>query len=548
MALDDFLRRERRLLIAAGAVGARTLDVMVLKLGMLRMIDSAAPGSVIDAEVIRELLDDLELPISFREAVDILEEAGLLVRTGTEHAVPDSYDSDRWFVHGAGGLLGAVSREEIDVALDPADAIGATLPSLQTIAEVLARNGRWALAIAAEADARGLAGLPVFWDCLDERHVPFSDDPGSMATTDAALLCAERVYYGIPLGSLGDSQEAALTWLWERILDLQVHEPVWDVGAFALPAWDDDFVGTFDPAIDRGGSCPTVDATANAVLALCALLQTRPTSALAATSVRAIEEGVRCLLRWQASDGGWAIYRYPPGSPKGWSLHSRDMSSRYALEALARASRIVADEPHPLVNAARRFGDFVLDQLQWDGQLCFWGGDVDGRRDDEGARLRATAMIAPTLDMVRPLLDGNVIDAVELGVLAYFEAVWSPDPDRYVPVRFRVPTREGPGDPATWELPADPAVVSAVLGSASARRSLGPALVQKVQHAVGAFLAYELHGHWADFLMRNEGKVRGMTGNTRHYHRALADYVAWQATLLPTDARPGLPSFALPQT
>lgn len=543
MSIHGFLRDHRKLVIGVGVLSASSLDVIVLKLALLGELEHVPAGALVTSDKIREIVDELELPLSLREAGRIAIESGLLEPAPDGYRVPASCDSELWFDAGAAGMLGAVALEEIHAALAPAaDDLSAT--DVGTIAAVLARNRDWALEIAGEAERRDLPGLPVFWECVGLLHEPRNAVPGSMATTDALHLCVERTHYGLGLGSVNDQQIRALAFLVGSVLGLQSHETGWDHGAFVLPTWDDDFVGTFDPTVDSVSPCPTTDATANAILGLCAFAESaelceacdpQRSDELHARIVRALLDGIDCLFRWQLDTGGWAIYRYPSDTPAGWQLPARDMSSRYAIEALARAMAVseVAEQIGDGVRAAAEsYARFLTGGMEARDDGSVWGGKVDAATQDADTRLRATAILAPTVHMIRGLgVATPELDALELEVARYIEREWTPAADRYVLVRFRVPTRNGPGDHAEWELPTDPVIVCALLASDRLRGSLSHELAGRIQRAVAGFLQYERHGHWSDFLMAQEGEVVGMTGNTRHYHRALLEYLSWQAQL-----------------
>jgi hypothetical protein len=547
MTIERFVREERAVLLAVGALAEPSLDTVVWRLGLLRALEPLPAGAVVSEQTLLELLEELELPLSLREATSLAERSGLLERDREAHRVPrGGYDSERWFDGGAAGLLGAVEREELHAAFGRDEGAWASA-DVGAIRAILVRNSDWALEIAGVAAQRGLVGLPVFWDCAEHGHEPFVLDPGSMATTDAVHLCVERTRRGIDLAPMDDAQARSLAWLWERTLALQRSEPEWEHGAFALPRWDDDFVGTFDPQVDAGLPCPTTDATGNAVLALSAFAlspQLKQACADATPadvgerSTAAVLDGVDCLLRWQLDDGGWNIHRYPEGTPRGWQMAARDLSSRYAIEALAAAATIPkVDERRgeEMRAAARRFAAFLLDGMALQDGTCRWGGAVDGDPADERARLRATAVLTPTVAMVRALgVASSELDELEPAIVRYLGATWTPDASRHATVSFRVPTRHGPGDRASWRLPLDPVVACALLASERTRCAIAPALATHLHRTLSDVVLDELHGHWAHLPMRAEGKVRGMTGNSRHYHRLLLDYLTWQASLLPS--------------
>jgi hypothetical protein len=536
--LDELIVRHRRELVAAGFFGSGPIEFALLKFGLIDRI-GLVPGREVPKSHLLELLDELELPMSMDEAVrGLISDQFLVAGEQGDFTIGDTLDAAAWFGGGAAGLLDEVRVLE----LKGPDRNSGNV-SLRVVLDVLDRNRTWAMEIARSASERNLCGLPVFWNCgnnASEVHRPMADDPGSMATTDALHLCFERVYYGLdarPPSAKADS----LCWLWERALDLQVTQPGWDAGAIALPLWDDDFVGTFDASHDSSG-CPTVDATGNALLAFCELRRAQAADIcdpdgslhLLDRTVQAVDQIVSCLVRWQSDDGGWAIYHYEPPVRPGWTHPTRDLSTRYAIEGLAAAADLCSFELRSTVNSAlARAGRHVQARVE---QLL--RGEQDANEASDLALAPALAVLTPAF-LTKATATMDVQERELLPRMAeVLRSEWRPDHSRYASAIFRVPTWRGPGDRARWELPADPLFVTAIIGLDRVNPCVRDDADTRIMTSVASMLADELHGHWPDFLMQQEGHIRGMTGNTRYYHRAVLDFLGSETSLLPPHIGP----------
>ena len=527
------LQTDRTLLCLAAALSAHSLELLLLRAGFLHASRDLAAGSVIGDDEINALLEELELALSTRAARADLTDAGLLEASASGELRLAAAPRPAWITDADATLLEPVDAAALRSVLEPDQKQGRVAPSPRRLVMALARARAWALEIADVARDLELVGLPVFWVCAPDgaSHQPLAQDPGSMATTDGLLICAA----GLAGASIASDARRGLRWAWDRVLDLQHAERAWDRGALMLPGWDDDFVGTFDPAHADRGPCPTTDAAANAVIALAQLLRTRAethlddAAELRDRTAAGIRAGAACVRRWQLAEGGWGIYRFDPEGQNAWPMPTRDMSSRYALEALAEAVA-AGDDREPNRAAAERYAEFVVARAATTGDQWWWYTDFRASGDVADA-VRATATVAPTLGMLETLgVDSERLREARAGAFRFLATAWQPEPAGYAAISFRVPTWTGPGSTFTWELPRDPMIVSALTGDPYTFELIDDALATRLDAVVGEFVELQLHaGHWVDFVMlEEEGERRGMTGNSRHYVRAFLDYLRWQ--------------------
>ncbi len=562
MSWKDFLRTQRPLVTLVGALGARTFDEVVLKVAFAKaVLASLPPGAPVPWGPVLNILEDQELGLSESEAREALLRSGLVTTENGMLAVPDKIAAEGAFMERLPRGSVTLAREDFIELLDmDREEEGVTTASVDLGAGLgaLDRTTRWGATIAMAALDAKLPGVPVFWTRQDDgRYEPFNSDPGTLNTSDTLRIVVERACLGAALPQLTGAEEDGCLRLWELLLHLQKRSgpwhpahgwlrrrrPAWDTGAFSVPAWDDDFVGSYLDKYQTRGPCPSTDATGGALIALCAALASglanrlapRGRGALKRCTVAAVRAGAGFLLRAQLPDGGWPLYRFEGDR---YPMPARDVSSWYAVGGLAEAAHgglLMPNQGQLVKDAARRFLDLVRREVRCERDECSWMPNfvTPFARDPE--RLLATAITSLTLDAaarvwpdlapdVRPMLSGAV---------AFVERIWEPNPEQYARIEFRVPTWDGPKDTRfPWEWPLDPLVVSMLLGAEAAGLVVNAGLQLRITRAVAGFLTHETYGHWNDFLMAKEGKQRAMVPNTVKYHRALLDYVARQRTLV----------------
>ncbi len=384
--------------------------------------------------------------------------------------------------------------------------------------------------------------MPVFWECKEGRHSPFGTDFGTMAASDLPLLWAEGFRYGMPPAQ--PQSAAAIGRAWSQLLELGNHDGGWYDGAVAAPYFDDDFVGAFSREQAARGSCPTTEATAERLYALCLLRahggELDPKGELRARSGEAIAAAASCLLRWQDPGGGWAIHRYEPGS--SLTCPVRDVSSRYACEALLMAlakgglEEALAEEVR---SALRRFSGFLETTAERAGDLASWGGDFLPNADE--GRLRATTLIGTLCGALGAVLEDRGAAALQEQAIAYVVDTWEPNPAARFGVAFRSPTWEGLAlTTFTWEMPADALVVSALLDWSARGGALGDEAKGRIVAATAGILEAELHGHWFDLLMAEEGELKAFGSNSLHCLRCLLAVASWQGEAVPRSIHSGI--------
>jgi hypothetical protein len=120
---------------------------------------------------------------------------------------------------------------------------------------------------------------------------------------------------------------------------------------------------------------------------------------------------------------------------------------------------------------------------------------------------------------------GNIVQPLLGGGLSYVLQRWHPDPVKYLEEEFRVPTWHGlASSPFRWELPEDPIVASLILDYYTAiQRVPIPEVWMQLTKAIDGALRAERHGHWLDFLLKNEG---AMPSNTALFNSALLSYLS----------------------
>ncbi len=462
------------------------------------------------------------------------EDGGALV-AGRSIAVADLFEEsaarDSW----------SVAIADVADVLEP-EASAPMGAALRDLAAAIRRTQAWGLKCCEYASREQLGGMPVFWECKEGEHVPFGADFGTMAASDLPLLWAEGFRYGMP--PTGPERTAAIGRAWSQLLDLGNHDGGWYEGAVAAPYFDDDFVGAFSREQAELGSCPTTEATAERLYALCLLRayggELDPEGTLQARSGEAIAAAARCLLRWQDPGGAWGIHRYEPGS--ALSCPVRDVSSRYACEALLvnLAEGDLEDSLAAEVRGAlRRFADFLGTAVERNGERASWGGDFVA--SDEAGRLRATTLMASLCGALGQTLDDPGLATLQGEAIAHLRSAWEPDVAARFGVAFRSPTWEGLAlTTFTWEMPADALVVSALLDWNARGGELGEELAGRILAAAAAILEAELHGHWFDLLMAEEGELKAFGSNSLHYLRCLLATAAWQSEAVPPALHPGI--------
>jgi hypothetical protein len=543
---EEFLRSEGELITLIGALGDPSIERAAFKLAFAKMIMPVlSSGTPLPKREVLDILEDLQLRLSEREANETLLQSGLAVLGDGELRMPERVSVTQSFVEKINTDALSLPRDRflrlLDTRTQEKSSEGAF--ELTECAEAIDRTAKWALEIAAETRAAGLPGVPVFWNCEADTHTPFSPDPGTLTTGDTLLLLVERTRYGIPLPKLDEDDLWTVAWLWRQILLLQRHDHGWNAGAFNVPMFDDDFVGAFMPEHAQLGPCPTVDATGQLVLALATLLDSSlvevthidPSGTLEQGTHGAIALGVDFLLRCQLEEGGWPIYRYENDH---FSMPPRDLSCRFAVDGLSLAVRsgiLGADRMEQVYNALRAYLTWVEKTARFSNGECHWVPNFTRPFAVDEEKVQATATIGLTLQAIMAALPdaAATIERLRTGAYAFIRRVWQPEGDRYARIAFRVPTWEGPsGAQFSWEIPTEPLVVSMLLEAESSGIAPDEDIRARITASIASSLRQEEHGHWVDFLMRKEGKNRAMPGNTRNYHRALLDYVTWQSRVL----------------
>ena len=550
MNWEELLTKESDLFTLVGALAGQAIEQVAFKIAFAKTITPRiAPGSRMPWNEVLALLEDLGISLSESEARQLLLDSGLMQSVNGDLYAPKSISAGMVYPELKGSST-EVPIERFVSLLQPSQASRGAVenpaseyPSIVRCLLAVDRTLGWGLEVAATVRNTKLDGIPVFWDCDGDQHAPFTTDPGTLATADTLLLIVERARVGFRLPTLPPEKLDTAIWLWQRLLSLQRHDDAWNTGAFTVPAWDDDFVGSYLDANRDRGPCPTVDGTANAIVAVTAAVKSSLSSQLAPhsreslmqVSVDAISKGLDFILRCQTRNGGWPIYRYEDDK---FLLPDRDISSKFAVEALAEAS-LAGILPRALQSRA---SDAVARYLQWaestvqrEGNELSWVPNFTrpfARPDERAQATAATQLALDAIARAWPSLAKTIRETSE-GTSTFIKRVWEPNPERFSRIAFRVPTWNGPAETRfTWELPADPMIVSMVLGSVEPAQFLDPSLCERTLSAIAAFLADEVHGHWVDFLMKREGKLRAMPGNTRHYLRALLDYLVWNDRLL----------------
>jgi hypothetical protein len=409
------------------------------------------------------------------------------------------------------------------------------------------RTRAWAAEIIEYCVKEGLVAVPVFWPCEDGRHRPLNRLGGSATTMDTLLLLSLSAAYHLAMPVNDRLPQSTLESFLDGIVRLQNRDGGWNDGAFIIPGDDQDFVNAYDPELDQErGACPTVDAAADALLALSltriwlrrAAFQEPLDSRLADACRRTMD----FILRQQLLGGGWPVYRYEDDDD---ALPAREVSSALVAEAIAAAleADVVPTE------AEARVGD-ALDALAafslrsagvTDTGDAAWASDFGPLRAGE-------ALLVPTFWVGRLLLHLAAARArlglpelpelrIKLADAATVVArEWEPDADAFARISFRVATWRGPtATDFHWELPQDALVGSFLLQHAVATDArLSDDLWEKVTRAIAHALDRELHGHWVDFEMKQlDHEDRALPGNTRYYNELLAGYLAYLRSRLP---------------
>ena len=489
----------------------RGADTWEFKLRMHVLLRKDLEGREITHADLGRNLDILELPLSTRQAARSLVDAGLADPTERGIRFGDRVND----VEDSTGSTAGVTLDELRklfVAQMPPPVSSAA------VLDAIRRAAAWVSSITETASRAGLAGLPVFWtEQPDGSYRPFSNDIGSIATVDGLLM----ILNGLRVSTLPQpSWNAAAAILVESLLDMQGTSSAWHDGSVVVPAWDDDFVGTYVPAHNDRGPCPTLDSTACFASALSRARTSLIADRLPSAVDAALERAVRCILRWQNDDGSWSVHRYDPNGQR-WTMPARTMSMVYAAEALALCRRHVSVD---VASAATSALTFLRERAKSDGDAAFWTLDFHARAS--GTEVAATALAIPSIIALASITGENVEDLVGRAT-TFVLAEWKPNADAYLRIPFRVPTWEGPAlDEFAWELPTDPLVVSALLASRLTERSLALPDWTRIACSIGSFLERcQPGGFWVDLLMLKEGDVRGMTGNSDYFQTALVDYL-----------------------
>jgi hypothetical protein len=553
VSFEATISADKELLALVGALANESARTVAFKLLFARnVLGSVSPGEPVPSESIEELLFELSHSLSLRSARKVLLDSGLARGKGSDDPameVPATI--------ALGNVFGEEKEEfgeiEIPVArflellrLDRGEGQArqsAPVAAAECVAALDATSS-WGAELAKRVLELDLPGVPVFWDCGESGHTPLNQDPGTLTTSDTVLLILERVRRGMRAPILGSDECASCIGLVNKLLGLQ-REGGWNRGAFCVPEWDDDFLGSFDKEKPELGTCPTVDATGGAVMALCAILHAdfrgvmegQDYESFAQRARDAVERGVDFLLRSQFSEGPWPVYRYEDDR---YVLPARDLSSRYAIEAIADAVRgkwIGEALAQRARDATACYARYVYSTAQDADGECAWLPNFIKADARDREKLQATCSIWLSLEAALLAWPEFAEEFAPLRnkAVQFIDRLWEPDSslNGYVAIEFRPPRWNGPADTFVYEWPADPMIVSMLLTSARAGGlTLNPQIRERIGGAVSDFLALQRHGHWDDFLMARNGEWRGVPPNTIQYHRALLDYVQWQAQTL----------------
>jgi len=575
MSIHDTLAQDADLLALAGAMRSTRLADAAFKLWFLRnVLAKMEPGAELDLAELLIAAEDFEFPYSSDEVAALVRDCGMLEPLGRDRfRVRDALHLGNLFQVPRSILPRAVSLRE-NAHLRPAQPVQARSanesPSLKDCAGASRRASQWGIEVVEKAllaQGGGLCGVPPFWNCIKEEHSPFVQVGGSMTTVETLLLLVDQARFGMKL-LLGAEQARAdaIVRLGDLLMSLQDREDRWTSGALIMAGEDDDFVDSFNPITDAGrGACPTVDATATLLRALCLLHRPELASALAhhaaseapqpaAAAVAAmtpqcqatprledwpdrlavaIRQAAGFVLRMRSDAGGWGILRYPDDRPP---TPVREPSCKMAIEGLAAACASgLLDEAAqvPILRAVEDYLQMVRGAAHPDDHSLFWQPFFSPDPIRDAASLGSTMWVCHSLLAIArtwPELRSEAQDLLGKGV-AYLCEHWTPNAESFISVAVRVPTWVGwsSNERFSWELPTDPFVATLLLDY---HRHLGsepkPDEWRRINQAVVGALALETHGHWNDFLLKkNRGLDKAMPGNTLHYCQLLWSYLSY---------------------
>jgi hypothetical protein len=512
------IRAEDRWVALARVLGATDTTRSALVLGVLSRPQLF--GTILADAQLARLVDDLELPLSTRTAKAWLELAGLAdaaddglaVRTSLALAVLDELP----FEHRPDSIDLHDLSAWMDAAASPARPQGQLNAAI--LLDAVGRAAGWVKEITEVAVQSGLPGLPVFWWARDEEGGarPEALDVGSIATVDGLSVVLDAA----ELGLAGPAEAGAAQRLVRMLLEMQRTSPGWHDGVAVTPQWDDDFVGSMLRGDVERGPCPTLDSTACLGIAIARALEKGMVGGLDDECADAVRLAAALVLRWQETDGSWAVHRYDPEG-RTYEMPARTLSMLYAVEALASAHRVVGLEVGSAAASATAF--LAASAVAPAGDELYWALDF-ADRGGELERVGATALLIPALQSLKEL--GCDTESLLCAAQTFVRRHWNPDWDQPLLITFRVPTWDGPAKNVfTWELPLHPIVVSALL-RCDETCCLELAEHQQIAATIERSLA-ENHpdGFWMDILKAAEGNIQGNTGNTGFFQRSIVDYV-----------------------
>lgn len=553
MSIWGFIESRRALLAAIGSLRSDSAMEIGFRLKLIEsLLEANAPGDAIPREDIMELADEAEVPFSEPRIFELLLSTGIVDQSEDGgFTLRGELDLEQLFPAQLGALATTVLLADLRSSLGSAggELPTATMISPATCMETIARSSAWALELMHFALDNDLGGIPVFWVCRQDQHMPLMREIGSVTTVDTVTLWALAHRPASHLTSLTPEDDAAVAQMLGLITSLQHGGPGWDQGSIIADGGDEDLPGSLPPEAPELGVCPTVPGTAAAMTALCSTLHLGDGwgahDELRDTIARSVIDAVSFLGRQQMPDGGWPFYRYEGDQ---YSVKPSLAAGAIASEALAIAIQShVLDEPSftTAVEVLAEHARWVMQGGQVDGGEAWWSADLSG--DPTARDLTATAWAFRAL---LPIAGNQIPGVAELEVerrlaatAAFMTGQWEPDPDSFARVPMHVPRRTGPADDLfAWELPKDPLVGTLLLRYARRFDSdLIHRIWDQVTLSVAGSLGAEQHGHWHDFLMAREGNIRGVPANTRYnielllaYLQALADSLnALRSPLLP---------------
>jgi len=533
MEIEDILEKEKQLLSIISTLKSEKFLETVFKLySVKKILSEFKPGSDISLEEILICVEDFPVPYSDSQMIRMIESTGILE--------PIDQQSYRIMSHiSSSKLMGEhLKVKVVDIPVEEykkgleifetkkADE-GLQLIGIDHCIVSMQNTISWAFEIISNCIDHAMKGMPVFWMCKENEHVAIGDIPGSFAAVDSILLILEPAYFGFcpPLCALNKIKK--LEKFFDLVLSYQNKQGGWNDGGFYVEK-DDDF-----PA----SNVPTVDSTANAVFMLTMLPEfnecleskgCKPIKTMQALEYP-ISSGVKFLLRMQLSTGGWGIYRYEQDR---FIVPPRDYSSMLAISALSQAKLIGSvleeDVLCELESATNRYIKFVESVANKRGGTIFWSSNLSERAPETKESPYATARVSKGLIDLALASPQHRMDLEELvnGAILYIIERWEPNPRNQAIMQFRVPTKDGPFESfMRWEPPADPIVVSTLLGySAKFNHKLDPRVIEKIHNSILHIVSSQIHGHWADLLLK---EAKAFPSNTHYFHKAILAYLSY---------------------